>query len=175
MGETSRVSNAVAWTELSSACVRLCASARVLLWGSPGWQGSENKFTLCVSSTVLRLFPRPACADSCRRYNYSKQHFIPVLKGAAPALQQVGSSATSLLWSCAEPSRPAASADFRGISLQEQKVQAFGVTWELTPFRNQAHRSAMPAALRPWKGMCVSGGSAAPPRQGTECSLAWFC
>ena len=46
---------------------RLCASAQVLLQGSPRLRGNENKFTLCISSVVLWLFLRPACASSHRR------------------------------------------------------------------------------------------------------------
>ena len=43
---------------------RLCASARVLLRGSPGWRGNEHEFTLCISPAVLWLFLRPAFAGS---------------------------------------------------------------------------------------------------------------
>ena len=47
-------------------CLRscLCASARVLLQGSPSSWGNENKSSLCISSVVLWLFLRPACVGS---------------------------------------------------------------------------------------------------------------
>lgn len=44
----------------------------------------------------------------------------------------------------------AASADFKGcISLREQKVKAFRVTWELAPFESGARGPATPAAVCP--------------------------
>ena len=47
-----------------SLCTHLCASAWVLPQGYPGWRGNKNKITLCISSMVLWLFLRPACAGS---------------------------------------------------------------------------------------------------------------
>ena len=71
-------------------CLRphLRASARVLLRGQSGWRGNENKFAFCVSSVVLWLFLRPACAPSPSHSNDPSWHFIhPLLKGDRPALQ----------------------------------------------------------------------------------------
>ena len=71
-------------------CLRphLCASAWVLLRGYPRWRGNDNQFTLCISSVVLWLFLRPACASHRRRGSFTHQLALRLVYALIRAMAQ---------------------------------------------------------------------------------------